>query len=255
MGHIYNADFYDYINDGSRASARAVIPLMQSVLRINSVLDVGAGVGAWAAEWLAAGTSDVLAVDGFYASANTLLVPQHCFQVHDLATPLDLGRRFDLVQSLEVAEHIAPDRADQFVDSLVAHADIVLFSAATPGQGGEHHVNEQPPEYWRRKFRARGYDAFDWLRPRLSARADVQPWYKYNSILYANGAGQQRLAGEVLASRVADGRMLRSRGSAAWYARRAVVRLMPVALATRIAALNAQRRARTARQLSGSAGR
>lgn len=255
MGHIYNADFYDYINEGSRASARAVIPLVRSIMDIGSVLDVGAGVGAWAAEWLASGTCDLLAIDGFYASANALLVPEQCFRVHDLATPLAVGRRFDLVQSLEVAEHIAPDRADQFIATLTAHADIVLFSAATPGQGGEHHVNEQPPEYWRRKFQARGFDAFDWLRPRLRGCADVQPWYKYNSVIYANSDGQQRLAQEVIASRVDDDQPLKSEGSAAWYMRRVVVGMMPISLATRIAAINAQRKARTARRRGGSAGR
>jgi len=31
------------------------------------------------------------------------------------------------------------------------------MTAATPGQGGTHHVNEQPREYWYKKFRSRGY--------------------------------------------------------------------------------------------------
>ena len=39
-----------------------------------------------------------------------------------------------------------------FVDNLVRHGDVILFSAAVPHQGGEHHVNEQPPEYWRELF-------------------------------------------------------------------------------------------------------
>lgn len=249
MGHIYSADFYDYINAGSRASARAVIPLLRSVMRIDSMLDIGAGVGAWAAEWLASGTSDVVAIDGSYVERNALLVPTECFITHDLSTPLALYRRFDLVQSLEVAEHIAPDRADLFIDTLTGHGDVILFSAAAPGQGGEHHVNEQRPEYWRRKFAARGFDAFDWLRPLLADCADVQPWYKYNSVIYANAKGQQRLAAEPLAARIADHRPVKSRGSLAWYTRRVVVSLMPVPIATRIAALNAQRKARMARKL------
>ena len=42
--------------------------------------------------------------------------------------------------------------ADVFVDSLCRHGELIIFSAAVPGQGGERHVNEQPLEYWREKF-------------------------------------------------------------------------------------------------------
>ena len=168
--HEYSGDFYAYIDAGSRRSARAVAGLLLPEIKIGSLLDVGAGHGAWAAEWLAAGVGDVLAVDGDYVRADQLAVPAKYFRAHDLAMPLDLGRRFDLVQSLEVAEHLPRARADLFVDNLVAHGDLILFSAAVPHQGGEHHVNEQPPQYWREKFAARGYQPFDFLRPRLVGR-------------------------------------------------------------------------------------
>ena len=36
-------------------------------------------------------------------------------------------------------------------------SSIVIFSAATPGQGGTDHVNERPHSYWIEKFSARGY--------------------------------------------------------------------------------------------------
>ena len=51
--HVYNTDFYDYIDDGSRLSARTVAPLLQAEIKIDSLLDVGAGHGAWASEWMA----------------------------------------------------------------------------------------------------------------------------------------------------------------------------------------------------------
>ncbi|RMD82912.1 MAG: methyltransferase domain-containing protein, partial [Lentisphaerae bacterium] len=40
---------------------------------------------------------------------------------------------FDLVVSLEVAEHLPPERADSFVADLCARSGYVLFSAAVPG--------------------------------------------------------------------------------------------------------------------------
>ena len=211
--HEYSGDFYAYIDAGSRRSARAVAGLLLPEIKIGSLLDVGAGHGAWAAEWLAAGVGDALAVDGDYVRADQLAVPAKYFRAHDLAMPLDLGRRFDLVQSLEVAEHLPRARADLFVDNLVAHGDLILFSAAVPHQGGEHHVNEQPPQYWREKFAARGYQPFDFLRPRLAGRVPAdQP--------------------------------LEIGGDLAWTVRRAAVRLIPPALVKPIAMAKASLEAR-----------
>ena len=59
-----------------------------------------------------------------------------------------MNRKFDLVLSLEVAEHLPSECAEAFVESLVNLGPVILFSAAIPYQGGENHVNEQWPEYW-----------------------------------------------------------------------------------------------------------
>lgn len=182
--HGYNDTFFDYLNEGSARSAAAVVPLLRSVLRLRSVLDVGCGQGAWLQVWHAHGVTDISGLDGAYVDRNRLLVPQHCFATSDLARPFDLGRRFDIVQSLEVAEHLPADSAGDFVRSLTAHSSIVLFSAATPGQGGEQHVNEQWPEYWRRLFAQRGYAMADFIRPRVARNPNVEPWYRYNTFLY-----------------------------------------------------------------------
>lgn len=248
MYHVYSSEFYEYINAGSRRSARVFIPLLHGALPIDSLLDVGAGVGAWASEWLASGVADIVAVDGSYVPKDALLIPADKFVPHDLSTPLRLPRRFDLVQSLEVAEHLAEADADCLVDTLAAHGDVILFSAAAPGQGGEHHVNEQPLDYWRQKFAARGYLAYDWLRPQLAENADVQRWYRYNSIIYANAAGKKRLAEDVLAACVANDQPMRDYGSISWRLRRAVITCMPIWLVTYLASKNADRKARAIRR-------
>jgi Methyltransferase domain len=242
--HVYNTDFYTYIDDGSRTSARAVAPLLLAEMTIDSLLDVGSGHGAWAAEWMAAGVGDVLAIDGDYVKPDQLAIPAANFQAHDLSTPLDLGRKFDLVQSLEVAEHLPHAKAAVFVETLTRHGDVVLFSAAVPHQGGEHHVNEQPPEYWRQLFGARGYAAFDFVRPRLADQKQVKAWYRFNTYLYANEAGQKRLSDIVLASRVEDGRPLAIGGDLSWAARRAMVRLIPPVLVKPVAMVKASVEAR-----------
>ena len=242
--HEYSGDFYSYIDAGSRRSARAVARLLLPEMTIASLLDIGAGHGAWAAEWLAAGVKTVLAVDGDYVRADQLAIPGKNFRAHDLAMPLDLKKRFDLVQTLEVAEHLPHAKADLFVDNLVRHGDVVLFSAAVPHQGGEHHVNEQPPEYWRERFAARGYQPFDFVRPRLAGQSEVMPWYRFNSYIYANAAGEKRLSNAMLASRVPAGQRLEIGGDMAWALRRAAVRLIPTALVKPIAMAKASIEAR-----------
>jgi len=62
----------------------------------------------------------------------------------------------DLVWSCEVAEHIAPDRVDHYIDTL-ANGRIVAMTHATPGQDGYHHVNCQPASYWIGLMGSRGY--------------------------------------------------------------------------------------------------
>jgi 2-polyprenyl-3-methyl-5-hydroxy-6-metoxy-1,4-benzoquinol methylase len=79
----------------------------------------------------------------------------------DLANPIEIGvHTADLVLCWEVAEHVAPSSADVLCDTLhgLARRDgsVLLFSAATPGQGGAGHVNEQPHEYWQAKLETRG---------------------------------------------------------------------------------------------------
>ena len=242
--HEYSTDFYDYIDAGSRASAREVAQLLLGEMTIGSLLDIGAGHGAWAAEWLAAGVQDVLAVDGDYVKREQLAIPANRFQPHDLATPLDLKRQFDLVQTLEVAEHLPAEKADLFVDNLVRHGDVILFSAAVPHQGGEHHVNEQPPEYWRRRFARRGYAVFDFVRPALVGKSHVKAWYRFNSYVYANDEGQKRLSRAMLATRVPDDQSLQIGGDLSWAVRRAAVRLIPKPLVKPVAMAKASLEAR-----------
>ena len=49
----------------------------------------------------------------------------------------------------DVAEHLESKHADFYVECLSSgNAKKLIFTAASPGQGGEGHYNEQPKEYW-----------------------------------------------------------------------------------------------------------
>jgi hypothetical protein len=62
-----------------------------------------------------------------------------------------------LVICTEVAEHLPANVASQLVSHLVSLSDVILFTAATPGQGGRHHLNEQPHSYWVALFAQLGF--------------------------------------------------------------------------------------------------
>lgn len=228
MSHQYNTDFMTYTDRTSRFAAQTIATLLREWFSINSMLDVGCARGTWASVWREAGISDVHGVDGDYVGSDTLVVPRDCFSARDLSQPFDFARRFDLVQSLEVAEHIQPGAADTFVDNVVRHADgLLLFSAAPPGQGGEFHVNEQPYDYWRQKFAARDYVACDCLRPRLAGNRQISFWYRYNTFLYVCQERLPEVPEEVRASAVPEGKPIPDISPALFKLRKAMIRRLP----------------------------
>ncbi|NUS16230.1 MAG: class I SAM-dependent methyltransferase [Streptomyces sp.] len=202
----YGAWFYAGQQDGSRRSAARVLPLVFDLVRPSSVVDVGCGVGSWLAAARQLGVEDVLGVDGPWVSPDALHVPPQCFRQRDLAHPLHLDRRFDLAMCLEAAEHFDADRADSLVADLCALADVVLFSAAIPGQTGTDHRNEQWPPYWRGRFEQWGYVLVDCLRARLWDDPEIEPWYAQNAFLYVD-AGRLAADGRLRAAAEETGRM------------------------------------------------
>lgn len=184
MSGPYTRSFYAQNRVTSGQSADAAVPMLTKLLSPASVVDVGCGVGGWLAAFREAGIDDTLGIDGAHVSRDLLRIPETCFMCHDLATPLGIERRFDLALSLEVAEHLAPDWGQGFVDMLCALSDTVVFSAAIPGQTGQGHVNEQWPEYWVERFDRAGYATIDVLRPLLWAHPGVSTWYAQNMFLF-----------------------------------------------------------------------
>ena len=160
-------------------------PLVLDLIPARSVVDIGCGVGSWLATFAANGVTDFHGFDGAHINSAFLQIPSERFTSADLTQPLSISRRYDLALSLEVAEHLDPEVADRHIDQLTRLAPVVLFSAAIPGQGGMHHVNEQWPEYWAARFAALHYRAVDALRPQLARfSTKVEFWYAQNILLY-----------------------------------------------------------------------
>ncbi|HVW87604.1 MAG TPA: methyltransferase domain-containing protein [Bryobacteraceae bacterium] len=180
----YDNSFFGSQRNGALRSAAEVVPVIVELLAPRSVVDVGCGTGAWLSVFRTHGIEDVVGVDGGYVNPALLTIPADSFVAADLSKPIHLRRRFDLVMSLEVAEHLDPSAASEFVRSLTSLGDVVLFSAAIPGQCGVHHVNEQWPDYWRALFDRNNYELIDCLRDRIWDNPEIEFWYRQNMLLF-----------------------------------------------------------------------
>ncbi len=181
----YDAAFYAAQVEGSARAAAVVLPLLFAVRRPASVIDIGCGQGAWLAEAERLGADTLTGLDGDWVDRSRLRSPRIAFHATDLAADLAIPSRHDLCISVEVAEHLPVARADTFVAGLCRAADLVLFSAAVPGQGGTEHVHEARASAWAARFARNGYDAFDLVRGAIWDDARVAWWYRQNLMVYA----------------------------------------------------------------------
>ena len=185
VGTDMSYDYIFYINNRyhSVVSAQRILAPLFRVLKHENVVDFGCGTGTWL--WVASqlGSKEILGYDGDYVPRNLLMIPQNRFVPTDLSLRMPQGKHYDLALSMEVAEHLPESSADIFVDNICAHSDVVLFSAAHPGQGGDHHVNEQPMEYWSERFKKRGYHSVE-IRQYFEADTKIEWWYRQNIVLF-----------------------------------------------------------------------
>jgi SAM-dependent methyltransferase len=195
----YTKDFYNAFAENSMLSASKVVPLLLDLAEPRSVLDVGCGVGAWLSIFKQNGVTHIQGVDGPWVDKKSLLIDENCFVSANLEQAWELGRTYELVCSLEVAEHIPAAHAELFVTNLIRHGNIILFSAAVPGQGGVDHVNEQWPDYWIEIFGRFGLEVFDWIRWQVWDDDQIEPWYRQNMFLFAKRERIEKLKSRVRA--------------------------------------------------------
>jgi SAM-dependent methyltransferase len=185
MKSPYNSEFYHSYIGESEASAATVVPKIVELFKPCSVIDIGCGVGTWLKVFKEHGVQRLRGLDGSYVKEVDYRIDWSCFREANLENPSrPENESFDLAICLEVAEHITPDKADTFVNFLSGCADVIVFSAAIPNQGGTDHRNEQWQSFWASKFIQRGFYATNLIRSQIWGSDQCAYYYQQNMILY-----------------------------------------------------------------------
>lgn len=182
MGIKYIHDSFVHNTD----AANKIIPFLIDLFKPENVVDIGCGTGTWLKVCIDNGITDVMGIEGHHLDISKLVIPRGFLVLQDLEKPFVTERKFDMAISLEVAEHLHSNTAEQFVKQLTVLSNVVVFSAAIPYQGGQNHVNEQWLSYWIRLFKKNGYKACDIIRPRFWDTKEVEFWYAQNCCIFIN---------------------------------------------------------------------
>lgn len=185
----YGEKFYADHKKGPTGAAYRLGWAIWELYYPESAVDVGCAVGV-----MLRGIMDAAIEDGYPfptitgievpSSRKAILkagpeIPVDRYLWVDLEHP-DYNGRAEIAICTEVGEHLPAASAEGLVRMLTSCSDRVVWSAAIPGQGGDHHINEQPEEYWEGLFRSNG---FEWDRDetrelrRTMGPTDGEPWF------------------------------------------------------------------------------
>jgi SAM-dependent methyltransferase len=165
-------------------SARIYLKFLWRFFQPLSVLDVGCGSGTWLKACHELGSKSLFGLDDTWNSQSLMLDPDINFRGIDLNKPFSIPTKVDMAICLEIAEHLAPSTSPHLIKCLADTSDVILFSAAYTGQGGDNHINEQPHTYWARLFAKHDLVPFDMFRPEFWGNENVFMWYRQNTFLY-----------------------------------------------------------------------
>jgi len=171
---------------------------------MDSLLDVGCGVGQLKIALTKAGATDkTLDYVGLDGGSNIMelegtvspvigdeehVIPHLCWV--DASVPFSLGKKFDIVFSNEVAEHIPRVGEQHYLDNLAKHIKengYLLLGWARIGQGGFKHVNERDATFVIGEVEKRGLVFDNELTNEFRDQFMEGSGWKYNTYFFKKG--------------------------------------------------------------------
>ncbi|MCI6475247.1 MAG: glycosyltransferase [Mucispirillum sp.] len=163
---FYNAEYYksgcgeDYNKkDFWRPFYQNIANKIIELFNPKTVLDIGCAYG-YIVEALREKGVDAYGIDvSSYAisQANEKIKPylKAMSALDDL--PDNFPKKYDLVISIEMIEHLYEEDGLKAIDKMVNYSDKILISSTDSDFDEPTHFNVQPQEYWSEKFAAKGY--------------------------------------------------------------------------------------------------
>jgi hypothetical protein len=155
---IYNPVTWARFLISARRNGKAfALSLKAEYPNVTSCVDIGAGAGGYVKECRRSGIDS----SGYeFSSAGRLLALLQSVRLYkfDCSDKQSWPQtKSDMVFTIEVAEHLPIEMADDFVQLVANCSDLIFFTAAQTGQPGQGHINCQPLEYWCQKFEKLGF--------------------------------------------------------------------------------------------------
>ena len=185
--HIYDNKFFQNTIKFEEESAAQFVDVVLKYYHPESIVDVGCGAGIYLKEFDKKGIQEILGIDGSPAAADEFLLSRDKLIIFDLSNRFNFDRKYDLCLCLEVAEHLEESAANVLVETLINASDNLIFTAAIPGQGPRSigHINEQPHEYWIKKFAEKNFSYLESrteeMRQEMKDRGVV--WWIVNNLM------------------------------------------------------------------------
>lgn len=175
----------DFIEFGGDSWVEPLVcDYITSSFQIKDAIDLGCGAGRFV-QYLNKKGVDTWGVEP--VDLHLFFTPPDKFIQQDLRFPIDFEHKYDLVLCLEVAEHIDATYESQLFINICNHSGrYLLFSAATPGQGGHGHVNEHTEEYWFRRLEQQGFRLLV-VETNICRALCKYPWYAKNMSFWKIG--------------------------------------------------------------------
>jgi SAM-dependent methyltransferase len=179
---VYTDEFFTRVDAESRPLYDLLVDSLAKIWAPRTVLDVGCGSGYILDRFAQRGV-EVRGIEGSRAAIRMAASRGRIVRANLERGVPRLGR-FDLCLCLEVGEHLRARAADGLVDGLTSSSDVVLFTAAHPGQPGRAHLNTQPKRYWQALFAGHGFERSPREKELAAAISSIsQPAYIHENLM------------------------------------------------------------------------
>jgi 2-polyprenyl-3-methyl-5-hydroxy-6-metoxy-1,4-benzoquinol methylase len=166
VGSEYDYDYYTHDcgpnphdSDDTVSFFKSVAANIKRDFNPKTVLDVGCAMGHLV------GALHDIGVEAYGIDVSEYAINRVRQDIKPFCQVLSIGQRlpsnfpqkFDLLVTIEVAEHLYEEESQAFVDSICGFSDEIIFSSTPSDLMERTHYNVQQLEYWAKRFATNGF--------------------------------------------------------------------------------------------------